>query len=59
MKPHAFAVLFANALVEIAICANKPLPFLAFLPTLTSYNSQIIIHIFVISKLYKGENAEF
>ena len=37
MKPHAFAVLFANALVEIAICANKPLPFLAFLPTLTSY----------------------
>ena len=37
MKPDAFAVLFANALVEIAICANKPLPFLAFLPTLTSY----------------------
>ena len=39
MKPHAFAVLFANALVEIAICANKPLPFLAFLPTLAPYIS--------------------
>ena len=59
MKPHAFAVLFTNALVEIAICANKPLPFLTFFPTLAPYNSQIIIHIFMISKLYKGENAEF
>lgn len=39
MKPHAFAVLFTNALVEIAICANKPLPFLAFLPTLAPYIS--------------------
>lgn len=37
MKPHAFAVPFTNALVEIAICANEPLPFLAFFPTLTSY----------------------
>ena len=37
MKPHAFAVPFTNALVEIAIFANKPLPFLAFLPTLALY----------------------
>ena len=37
MKPDAFAVLFANAFIEIAICANKPLPFLTFFPTLTSY----------------------
>jgi hypothetical protein len=39
MQPYAFAVLFTNALIEIAICANKPLPFLAFFPTLTSYVS--------------------